>query len=276
MERLDLQQLEWLFSALLGLVLAVVLALIVYVIVANRRQRAKMVQTYEADRLAPRPARQVVGRVLSLVRDEAGSSLQVEVNGLTYGRLADIEDPRIRRQVVEAAMELIQFTGALDQDGVAPAPVEMTDRWREDLRLSSEAELEHIHAVQTGKETRPEQPVTEQEIEEQFLNLLTEMGQTPQQTERPGVMRAVQRRLTTRSAPADASHTFVEEIENIVQRRLSLFPALVGRDLHVRLDPDDSVCFVFEGQEYASLDDVPNLTARELIREAIQEWEETA
>jgi hypothetical protein len=276
MESLDLQQLEWLFFALLGLVLVVVLALIVYVVVANRRQRAKMVQTYEAEKLAPRPARQVAGRVLSLVREEAGGSLQVEVNGLTYGRLADIEDPRIRRQVVEAAMELIQFTGALDQDGVAPAPVEMTDRWREDLRVSSEAELERIHAIDTSKEARPEQPVAEEEIEEQFLNLLTEMGQTPQSIERPGVMRAIQGRLTTRPTSADDSHTFVDEIENIVQRRVALLPALVGRDLHVRLEADASVCFVFEGQEYGNLDDVPNLTARQLIREAIQEWEETA
>lgn len=275
MESLELQQLEWLFFALLGLVLVVVVGLIVYVVVANRRQRAQMVQTYEADKLAPRPARRVVGRVLSLVRDEVGSSLQVEVNGHTYSRLADIKDPQIRRQVVEAAMELIQFTGALDQDGVAPAPVEATKSWREDLRVSSEVELERIHAVQTDKETRPRQPVAQEEVEEQFLSLLTEIGRSPQSLERPGVVRALQRRLTTRPSPAEESPTFVDDIENIVQRRLLLFPALVGRDLHVRLDSDDSVCFVFEGQEYGSLDDVPNLTARQLIRESIQEWEET-
>jgi hypothetical protein len=276
MESLDLQQLEWLFFALFGLILVILFALIVYVVVANRRQRAKMVQTSEADKLAPRPARRVVGRVLSLVRDEVGGSLQVEVNGLTYGRLADIEDPQVRRQVLEAAMELVQFTGVLDQGAVAPAPVEKTPSWRKDLRVSSEAELERIHAVRTGEGTRPEQPVAEEEVEERFLDLLTEMGQAPQSLERPGIMRAVQQRLTTRTTAADGSHTFVDEIENIVQRRITLFPALVGRDLHVRLGSDDSVYFVFEGQEYGSLDDVPNLTARQLIREAIQEWEETA
>jgi hypothetical protein len=245
------------------------------VIVANRRQRAKMVQTYEADRLAPRPARQVVGQVLSLVRNKVGGALQVEVNGLRYGRLADIEDPQIRRQVLEAAMELIQFTGVLEQEGVAPAPVEKTHTWRKDLRVNSKAELDHIHAVRI-EGTRPEQPATEEELEERFLSLLTEMGQAPQSLERPGVRRAIQQRLTTRSTTTDDSHTFVDEIEKIVQRRLSLFPALVGRDLHVRLDSDGSVCFMLEGQEYGSLDDVPNLTARQLIREAIQEWEETA
>jgi hypothetical protein len=276
MESLDLQQLEGLLFVLLGLILVVLFALIAYVIIANRRQRARMIQKHEADKLVPRPARRVVGRVLSLVRDEVGGALQVEVNGLTYSRLADIEDPLIRRQVVEGAMELIQFTGVLEPGGAKPAPVEETPSWRRDLRLNSEAELERIHAVRLGEATSPKQTDGEEEVEEQFLSLLTEMGQAPQSPERPSVLRAIQQRMTTRWTATDDSDTFVDEIENIVQRRLALFPALAGRDLHVGLRSDDSVCFVFEGQEYGSLDEIPNLTARQLIREAIQEWEETA
>jgi hypothetical protein len=276
MESLDLQQLEGLFFVLLGLILVVLFALIAYVIIANRRQRAKTIQKQEADNLVPRPARRVVGRVLSLVRDEVGGPLQVEVNGLTYSRLADIEDPLIRRQVVEGAMELIQFTGVLELGGVKPAPVEETASWRRDLRQSSEAELERIHAVRSGKGISLKQKVEEEEVEEQFLGLLTETGEAPQSLERPSVMRAIQQRMTIQSTATDDSGTFVDEIENIVQRRLALTPALTGRDLHVGLRSDDSVCFVFEGQEYGNLDDIPNLTAQRLIREAIQEWEETA
>jgi hypothetical protein len=276
MESLDLQQLGGLFFVLLGLILVVLFALIAYVIIANRRQRAKTIQKQEADNLVPRPARRVVGRVLSLVRDQVGGPLQVEVNGLTYSRLADIEDPLIRRQVVEGAMELIQFTGVLELGGVKPAPVKETASWRRDLRQSSEAELERIHAVRSGKGISLKQTVEEEEVEEQFLGLLTEMGEAPQSLERPSVMRAIQQRMTTRSTATDDSGTFVDEIEKIVQRRLALAPALTGRDLHVGLGSDDSVCFVFEGQEYGSLDDIPNLTAQRLIREAIQEWEETA
>ena len=276
MESLDLGQLEGLLFVLLGLILVVLIALIAYVVIANRRQRATTIQTHEADRLVPRPARRVVGQVLSLVRDQAGGPLQVEVNGLTYSRLADIEDPLIRRQVVEGAMELIQFTGVLEPGAAKPAPVEETPSWRRDLRRNSEAELERIHAVRTGEGTGPKQTGGEEEVEEQFLSLLTDMAQAPQSLERPSVMRAIQQRITIRSTATEDSHTFVDEIENIVQRRLALFPALAGRDLHIRLETDDSVCFVFEGQDYGSLDDIPNLTARQLIREAIQEWEETA
>ena len=275
MENLDLPQLEGLFFVLLGLVLVVLVALIAYVVVANRRQRARMVQTCEADRLVPRPARRVAGRFLSLLRDEVGGSLQVEVNGLTYGRMADIEDPLIRRQIVEGALELVEFTGVLDQVEAKPAPVEKATSWRRDMRLNSEAELERIHAVRAGKEPRPDLPVDRAEVEEQFLDLLTGMGQAPQSPERPGIVRALQQRRTARSTAKDDSPTFIDQIESIVQRRLPLFPALAKRDLHVKLDADHSVCFAFEGQEYGNLDDVPNLTARQLIREAIQEWEET-
>jgi hypothetical protein len=54
-----------------------------------------------------------------------------------------------------------------------------------------------------------------------------------------------------------------------------MVPALSGCDLHMRLTSDHIVSFWFEGQAYGSLDQVPNLTAQQLLRDAIQEWEET-
>jgi hypothetical protein len=54
-----------------------------------------------------------------------------------------------------------------------------------------------------------------------------------------------------------------------------LIPAVAGSDIHVRPGPAGSVRFVFEGQEYENLDEIPNLTARTLIRDSIQEWDET-
>ena len=67
----------------------------------------------------------------------------------------------------------------------------------------------------------------------------------------------------------------IHDIDAIIQRRVQMIPVMVGRDLHVRLGPGDSVRFVFEGSEYDSLDHVPNMTAQQLIRDSIQEWEDT-
>ncbi len=290
METLDLQQLEWLLFALIGLILVVLVALIAYVVLANRRQRARMVQEYEAEKMVPRTTLQVTGPILTLVRDEEEGVFKVEVNKVSYRRLADIQDPQIRRQVVDAALELIRFTGVLGVDVAAPASIEATHRWREDLREGSQAELGRIRAVPSeqpipatsdapaasvGEATDSAVPAAPHELEEQFLSLLEKMGQAAAPTERPGVVSAIQRRMAAKQTGPEPSRTVVDDIEDIVQRRVRLIPALAGRDLHVRLDPGGSVRFAFEGREYENLEAVPNLTAQQLVRDAIREWEET-
>lgn len=276
MENVGLDQIGVLFYFLLGLVFLILVVLIVYVIIANRRQQAEIRNAYEADKLAPRPSLQVTGQILSLIRDEVGQALKVEVEGVKYQRLTDIQDPQIRRQVVGAAMEFIQFTGVLGE-GVppAPAPTERTSSWREDLRDSSQAELQRIHTPSASGVAVPQGDGASEQVEEQFLNLLTEMGQATPSGERPGMVSALQQRWAPKLPESESPRTFVDEIEAILQRRLSLIPALSGRDLHVRPGPGGSVLFGFEGREYETLDQVPNLTARQLIKDAIQEWDET-
>ncbi len=273
MGQLDLQQLERLLFVLVGLVAVIVIALIAYLILAGRRVRAQSASRGLDGESVIRPSLQVVGQLLSLVRDQAGGPLQVEIDGIRYGSIADVQDPQVKRQIVAAVMELIRFTGVLGQDAIAPAPLGKTETWREDLRQGSQAELERAHAPAVGEATRPPAP---SEVEEQFLNILAELGQTPPKPERPGVVSAVRQRLAPKSVEPEQPRTFVDEIEDIVQRRIQLIPALVGRGLHVRSGPAGKVLFLFEGQEYEGVDDVPNLTARQLIMDAIREWDETA
>lgn len=276
MEALDLQQLESLFFVLLALIVLIVAVLVSYVVIANWRQRDRMAAAYEADKLAPRPALKVTGQILSLVRSEVGGPLEVEIDGVKYPSLADIEDPQVRRQVVGTALELIQFTGALGQAASAPVlmPLDETNSWREDLRENSQEELELIHSSASGNGSEPEVAQAPQEVEEQFLNLLTEMGQSPPTPETPSVAGALRQRRLPNYPEDEGSSTFVDEIDEIVQRRIHTVPALLGRDLHVRLGDGGSVRFAFEGTEYESLEEVPNLTAQQLVRDAITEWDE--
>jgi len=276
MEAFDLQQLEWVFFALLALIVVIVAVLIGYVVIANRRQRDRMVAAYEADKLAPRPALKVTGQILSLVRSEVGGPLEVEIDGAKYPSLADIEDLQVRRQVVGTALELIQFTGALGQAASALLPIDETSSWREDLRENSQVELERIHSSASGNGSEPEVAQAPEEVEEQFLNLLTELGQPPPMPERPSVAGALRQRRLPKSPKDEGSHTFVDEIDEIVQRKIHTVPALLGRDLHLRLGDGGSVCFAFEGQEYESLEEMPNLTAQQLVQDAIAEWDEKA
>jgi hypothetical protein len=112
-------------------------------------------------------------------------------------------------------------------------------------------------------------------VEEQFLGQLAEMGPSQVQPEKPTVIGAVRQRLTAEPQEPDRPRSFIDEIEEIIQRRIPLIPALVGRGLHVQAGLGGEVLFVFEEQAYENLEDLPNLTARELIQDAIREWDET-
>jgi len=276
MEALDLQQLEWLFFALVGIIVLILAILISYVVIANRRQRDRMIAVYEADKLAPRPAIKVTGQILSLVRSEVGGPLEVEIDGVKYAKLAEIEDPQLRRQVVGSALELIQFTGALEPPQQVPVGVEEASNWRENLRESSQEELQRIRERTSGNGSEAEAAQAAGEVEERFLNLLAEMGQPSPGPEKPSVMGALRRRRLPKLPEDDRVPTFVDAIDDIVQRKLRAVPALVGRDLHVRPGDGGSVCFSFDGSEYGSLEEIPNLTAQEIVRDAIAEWDEKA
>lgn len=275
MDNLGLEQLRILFYILLGLIVLLLLVLTVYVVVANRRQRAQLEKTVEEAKLAPRQIQQITGQILSLIRDEVGGAIHVEIAGAEYYSMEEVNDPNLRRQLVAAAMELIQFTGVLATGATEPAPVDRTESWREDMRGESDAELERIKASKEGRPETAEASAAPEEVEEQFLSLLTEMGQAPPQVDKPNLVSAIQRRWTPRHLDSDSRPSFVEDIEAIVQRRIQFIPALAGADIHLLPGPGGSVRFVFEGQEFENLDDVPNLTARTVIKDAIQEWDET-
>ena len=275
MDNLDLQQLRTLFYILLGLIVLLLIVLTVYVVIANRRQRAQLEKEVEEAKLAPRQIQQITGQILSLIRDDAGGAIHVEIAGAEYYSMDEVDDPNLKRQIMAAAMELIQFTGVLAAGVTEPAPVESTHSWREDMRGESGAELNRIHGIESTEAEAAQTPAAPEEVEEQFLNLLTEMGQAHPPAEKPGLVSSIQHAWTPKLLEPDGNRTFVDEIEDIVQRRIQLIPALSGCDIHVQRGPGGAVRFVFEGQEYDDLDEVPNLTARTLIKDSIQEWDET-
>jgi len=204
--------------------------------------------------------------------------MQVEVEGVKYPSFGEVEDVTIKRQIMDAALEMIQFTGVLGVGAPELAPLDETDRWREDLKEGSKAELERAltpapERVEAEAEHPPVPPASEQ-VEERFLDLLTEMGQALPSTEKPSFATSIQQRLRPTGTDADEPRTLVNDIEEIVQRRVRLEPALVGRGVHVKPGPGGTVVFAFEGQEYESVEDIPNLTARHVIQESIREWDD--
>lgn len=264
MKELGVQQLDTLLFVVIGLIFVTLAALIAYVVVASRRRKAEMSRASRSDE---------AGQVLALVRDKSWAPLEVEIGGKRYRSFAEIEDPQIKRQLMQSTAELIRFTGAVGAEVTAPAPLEKTFSWREDLRESSRGELDRTQDPATVEEV-PRDTAPE-EVEERFLSLLEKLGQSHAPPAKPTLRSSIQHAVRPKLPEPDLVPSFVDEIEGIIQRRIPLIPALQGRGLHIQSGPGGSVRFVFDGQEYTSIADVPNLTAQDLIRDAIQEWEQT-
>jgi hypothetical protein len=199
--------------------------------------------------------------------------LQVEIDDTLYSTIAQVEDVEIKRRIVTAAMELIQFTGVLGRGDLQPAQPDKTQTWREDLRQGSRSELERARSNVGQGELRP--GASSKEVEDRFLNLLSEIGPVGDLPETPNLASALKHRMTLKSPEPERPRTFVDDINVIVQRRVKLIPALQGRGLHLGSGPAGKVLFLFEGQSYEQLEDIPNLTAQDLVRDSIREWDET-
>ncbi len=269
MDQFSLDQLKTLLLVVIGAIVVLMTALIIYVMWANRK---KPPSSFDKARQSE-SALSASTRPLSLVRDTAGGPLQVEVGGVRYRTLAEVQDVESKRQIVVAAMELVRFTGVLGRNVQEPVPMDKTYHWREDLRQESQEDLKQIRGAAAGQPDAA-RPPAKAAIEEQFLSMLAEMGQASP-LEKPGLISSLQHRLAPKGIEERPS-TFVDDIEEILQRRMQLIPAFHGRDLHVRADPSGVVHFQFDGQEYQSASDIPNMTARQLIADATKEWEETA
>jgi len=65
----------------------------------------------------------------------------------------------------------------------------------------------------------------------------------------------------------------VEEINNLVQKRLQERPDLAGRYVRLTTGVGGSVCIYVGQQIFEAVGDIPDLEVRALIQDAIREWE---
>jgi hypothetical protein len=81
--------------------------------------------------------------------------------------------------------------------------------------------------------------------------------------------------IRTASVPGQAPRTFVDVIDQIVQRRLdNLAPAdpLAGQSIRLRSHPTGSLEIIVNGEKYRDLEAIAAPAVRALIQEAVDEW----
>ncbi len=82
------------------------------------------------------------------------------------------------------------------------------------------------------------------------------------------------RKLRTKQPPATkyVIKSITEQIEDHLQDKIAHTP-LARRGVHVRSELQGNAVFLLDGKTYPSVDDMPDPEVRQVIREAISEWE---
>lgn len=76
------------------------------------------------------------------------------------------------------------------------------------------------------------------------------------------------------SVPGNTPHTFVEDVDQILQRQLAESP-LKDRDISLHSRADGELEIILDGQVYDELGAVTENTVRDLIQSSIAEWQST-
>ena len=210
--------------------------------------------------------------VLRLVRDRVTGALIVEVEEKRYRKLSEIKDGRVGRQVLQAAADLVRFTGVLQprersatRGPMPPAP--------STLALKVAPSLEQEPPV-------PRTPAPPS-VEREFLQSLAQQGRPEEETKlslspleffRRGF---AARRAARLQSGAPAPRSFVVEIEEILQRFVRTYPSFIGKEVHVGTGPSGGIRIRVETDFYDTPDDIPDPEIRGIIKAAIQEWEKS-
>lgn len=196
--------------------------------------------------------------IMRVLRDEDTGALIVEVEGNRYRRLTEIQDGRIGNQVLQAIADLIRFTGGIVRESWATASV--------------------TPAVSTRGRSQIVAAGPPDEDEKTFFRHLKESGlqlsESPPKKAQPGLMGYFVRRQKPQAAEETGSRgTFIDEIEEILQRMVSTAPTPLGSEVHVRTGSDGGLQIQVGGQYFSSSDEVPDPAIRNLIKAAVREWE---
>jgi hypothetical protein len=209
--------------------------------------------------------------IMRVLRDEDTGAIIVEVEGNRYRRLTEIRDGRIGNQVLEAIADLITFTGGIVRGQWAATSVPTL------VPTSERPPQPQVVEPISPPRTVAVEPSGSDE-EEAFLHRLREgdlqVGTTPPEEARPSIMGFIRRRKPQAAAEGTgAGGTFIDEIEEILQRMISTAPTSPGEEVHVGTGPDGGLQIQVGLRYFSSADEVPDPAIRDLIKAAVKEWE---
>jgi hypothetical protein len=182
--------------------------------------------------------------VLRLLRDNLTGRLMLEIAGKRYASLDEVSEGEVRRALMTTLHDLEALAG-----GTMSLPA---------VDLQAEAPAAGARQAVAARATGPAAAAP------------AEYRPLPPPSMNPFKQMAVLREINKNPPPAPKSIT--EQIDDVLQERI-LGTTLIHRGLHVKPGPRGDAIFEADGQSYASVDELPDVEVRDIIRAAIVEWE---
>jgi hypothetical protein len=193
-----------------------------------------------------------------VLRDLADGSLIVEIDRRRYRNLNEITDPQVGRRFMGNVQALAQFARLGD------------------INFSSA----------TAQYAQPEvpQPTISPPAGTGAPSLVAPPGPPPsvirgQRAPEPPQPARPFGKLFQQSAPAGPEEaeggpkTIADEIEELLQYRLTLNPAMAQHSMHIRSTPEGGVQIEVDGRVYDGVGEVSDVEAKAFIQSVIREWE---
>ena len=193
--------------------------------------------------------------VLRVWRDLADGSLIVEIGGQRFRALNEIQDTNLQRRLMNVVRDLANMVRAAPSPAPPPTPPRSPQPPRS--------------AAPTPAEKKPAAPSKPEDIDLSSASLS------------PGTMfrEMTKMAMGQRPEPVEAAPpplSIAEQIEAVLQRRLAGIPGYAGRSIHVHppLELHGSVRIEVDGRFYEGLGAVDDDAVRQLLQDAVREWEE--
>jgi hypothetical protein len=189
--------------------------------------------------------------VMRVLRVPPLGKLVVEVNGQRYESLAEINDDKVRRILLAAIGELIDFAGrydALVEAGVASpqggtGQLPSLEQQQEEFLARLEAEREAVLQAQAAKSSY--RALSEEQI-----------GWT-------GLP----------EPPNKQDLSVAEQIDLILQKHLLADSEMAKRSIHLVEESVGEIGIEVDGRVYQKPSDIPEPSVQELIKRAVKEWD---
>jgi hypothetical protein len=198
--------------------------------------------------------------VMQVLRVPPLGKLVIEVNKQRYESLAEVTDENIRRLILAAAGELINFAGgyeALVETGVA-APVTPA------------------RPTETPAAPPSIEPTREQQQAEFLASLEAQRDElkTAPPPPEPSLANVVRPRPKKARPPvASQDMNIIAQIDALLQKQITDDPSLAERSIHLEQDPTGGLRIEVDGTYYQRPADIKEPKIQVCIKRALKEWE---